>query len=810
MTLLSAGLNHTNFDSQPQHGFRLILRMAHMLFRRRFMTVLGVLLSVLGLVGSVTALPSRSALASQPQTRAGSSPSSVPLVTPLNTFAAGAGNQAYVGVTPFRIADTRAKSGCGNVSPGGSLGPGANVILTVVGATACAGTSGSVPSNATAVVLNVTVTRTTAPGFLTIWPAGSTMPTSSNVNWGTGNTVPNLTTVQLGSSPAGALGVHNGSMGATALVADVEGYYVPASSSSGQGHYYPLQNPTRICDTRASQPKNPCTAKTLGAAATLDVPVAGQGGIPVVGVEAVVANITVTNTTASSYATVWPTGSSVPTTSNLNWVATQTVANRVIVALGTNGDISIFNFAGDTDVVVDLSGYYLNSSGSATQGSLFMPIPPARICDTRPASISGAPDQCTSKTLGSGLANAKSATLQVQAAGEGGVPASTSNTPPTVVLLDVAVTDTTADSYLTVYPGGSRPTASDLNWTAGETRANLVIATLAPGGSVEVYNYNGSADVVIDVLGYFTAAADTWTEAVASGAGNPSPRCDAAMAYDQATGNIVMFGGAPVCNVAPTSDTTWLWNGSDWSAAFSSSSPAPSATLSMAYDAANQTVVLLAGYSGTNGEFLQTWTWNGTAWTEQFPTASPSSNDACCLAVDEMTYDAASNVVLLLTPAGNTWTWDGTNWTKVASSGPPNSGSLAYDAQTSQVIYFGGLISSNSNTGTTTDSNETWAWSGTAWAKLSPTTSPSPRIQPTMAYDPLNQSIVVFGGIGPCSGFGQCPSLDDTWAWNGSTWIAESPVSSPPPSVAGNGMAFDGSMIMGLDGSGNTWHYPTQ
>ena len=724
--------------------------------------------------------------------------------TPPSTFPAGAGNQAYVAVTPFRIADTRSASGCGNVSPAGSLAPGASATLTVVGAIACAGTSGSVPSGASAVVLNVTVTDTTAPGFLTIWPAGASKPTSSNVNWETGETVPNLTTVELGASPAGALSIYNGSMGTTDVVADVEGYYVSASSSSGSGHYYPLQAPTRICDTRTSQPKNPCTSKTLGPSSTLDVPVAGQGGIPVTGVEAVVANVTVTGTTANSYMTVWPAGVAAPTTSNLNWVAGQTVANRVVVALGTNGDISVFNFAGDTDVVVDMSGYYLGPSGSATQGNLFMPVAPARICDTRLASVSGAPDQCTGKTLGSGSAGASSATLQVQVAGQGGVPASTSTTPPTAALLDVAATDTTAGSYLTVYPGPTQPTASDLNWSAGETRANLVVASLAPGGSIQVFNYNGSADVVIDVLGYFTAAASTWTEALPAGAGNPSPRCGAGMAYDQATGEDVMFGGFS-CNPSNASGTTWTWNGSDWSAAFSSSSPAGAETLSMAYDAANQTVVLFAGFiNSSGGESVQTWTWNGTSWTQEFPTTSPSSSNACCMSPGEMSYDASAGVVVFLSPTANTWTWNGTNWTKVATTGPPGDGSLAYDAATSQLLYFGGEISG------TADSNETWAWNGTSWSKLTPAASPSARTVPAMAYDPANQTIVLFGGTGPCNSSGSCPSLDDTWLWNGSTWAQQSPEASPPPGLAGNAMAYDGSMIVGFDTGGGTWHYPTQ
>lgn len=68
----------------------------------------------------------------------------------------------------------------------------------------------------------------------------------------------------------------------------------------------------------------------------------------------------------------------------------------------------------------------------------------------------------------------------------------------------MTVTNTTAGSYLTAYPAGvTRPTASDIDWRAGETLPNLVVVAVGSGGVVDLYNYVGNADVVVDVEGYY-------------------------------------------------------------------------------------------------------------------------------------------------------------------------------------------------------------------------------------------------------------------------------------------------------------------
>ena len=122
-----------------------------------------------------------------------------------------------------------------------------------------------------------------------------------------------------------------------------------------------------------------------------------------------------------------------PTASNLNAVPGQTVANMVTVGPRRQRSRSpSFNYAGTTDVVVDVAGYY-------TDG--FHPVAPARIADTR-SGVCGV-------RLGPGE------TRQVAVAGVAGVPAGSAG----AVALNVTIVNPTAPTYLTVWPSGSRSPA---------------------------------------------------------------------------------------------------------------------------------------------------------------------------------------------------------------------------------------------------------------------------------------------------------------------------------------------------------------
>jgi hypothetical protein len=367
---------------------------------------------------------------------------------------------AYTAVTPVRLLDTR--------NGGSPLGAGGVRNLTVVGVTPGA------PAGASAVVLNVTVTNTTAASFLTVYPTGAAQPLASSLNWAAGTTIPGLVTVPVGAG--GAITMFN-AVGATDVVVDLEGYFAAPSGSAG-GEV--ALTPARITDTRTGSGK-PNAGNTLGVGGTVTVQVTGAGGVPASGASAAILNITVTNTSAAGALTVWPTGAVRPLASNLNWVAGQTAPNRVFVPVGSGGQVSIFNFAGSTDVVVDVSGYFTDATAS---GKLFTAVSPLRLVDTR----------LTGQTLGTG------GSFILQVSGVAGVPSGAS-----AVVLNVTVTNTNAPSFLVEYPSTvGLPTASDLNWVGGQTVANMAVASLGTTGAITFYNGVGSSDVVVDLAGWFS------------------------------------------------------------------------------------------------------------------------------------------------------------------------------------------------------------------------------------------------------------------------------------------------------------------
>lgn len=71
-----------------------------------------------------------------------------------------------------------------------------------------------------------------------------------------------------------------------------------------------------------------------------------------------VLNVTVTDTTASSFLTVWQDRAPLPVASDLNWVAGETVPNLTVVELSNQKQFDVYNFAVLADVVIDVDGFH--------------------------------------------------------------------------------------------------------------------------------------------------------------------------------------------------------------------------------------------------------------------------------------------------------------------------------------------------------------------------------------------------------------------------------------------------------------------
>jgi uncharacterized protein (DUF1501 family) len=283
----------------------------------------------------------------------------------------------------------------------------------------------------------------------------------------------------LGADPVQIMGQNFGTMELFSGAAPLE-IPPPPPLPPAVGRLMPI-NPERRLDTRSGlgHPRS-----KMGRSVEHTVVVGGVGNVPPNGVAAAVLNVTVTNPSDASWLTVWPTGEQRPVASNLNFSAGQTVPNLVLCKMGVNNRVSFYLDEGLGDVIADVVGYYATSGGSGLE-----PLTPARIADTRTASRVG-----------------RGETLEVQVTGKGGVPTSGVS----AVAVNVTVADPSAAGYLTVWPSGElRPEASSLNFVAGQTVPNLVVAKVGSNGKISIYNDTGSTHVIVDVTAWFSATGGT-------------------------------------------------------------------------------------------------------------------------------------------------------------------------------------------------------------------------------------------------------------------------------------------------------------
>jgi hypothetical protein len=350
------------------------------------------------------------------------------------------------------------------------------------------GVSGIPLTGVTAVSLNLTAVGPTAEGYVTVWPCGSTKPSTSNVNFVKNQIVPNAVI-----SPVDSTGkVCIASSAGTHVVVDINGWF---GSTSGLNAVTPL----RVFDTRSGTGGVPVgkVGALDGNGSALEVSVLSAIGQSAGAVSAVSLNLTATGTNASKYGgyvTAYPCGTR-PIASNLNFVANQTVPNAVIVPVSATGTVCFYVY-GQADLIADVNGWFAGGSG-------FNSLAPTRVFDTRSGS-GGVPVAKVGALDGSGMA------LKVQVAGTNGVPALGA----AAVMMNVTVDATTASAYggyVTAYPCDvTLPNSSNINFVSGQTIANSVVAPLSVNGEVCFYVY-GQAHVLADITGWLAAGATVYT-----------------------------------------------------------------------------------------------------------------------------------------------------------------------------------------------------------------------------------------------------------------------------------------------------------
>lgn len=184
-----------------------------------------------------------------------------------------------------------------------------------------------------------------------------------------------------------------------------------------------------------------------------------------------------------------------PTASSINFPANWIGANLVTVPIGADGMISIHNFAGATDVIVDVLGWYALDDGfrasTGTQGQQFQLIypQPQRVYDSREDPLGAFGDRdAIDLSLDFGADNPK-----VRA-----------------YMVNVTAVDATHPGYFNAWSGsGVEPTMSTVNYTPARAVPNMSVvpARLLDDGTMGFTvtgHTSGWTHLVVDVVGVFT------------------------------------------------------------------------------------------------------------------------------------------------------------------------------------------------------------------------------------------------------------------------------------------------------------------
>jgi len=417
-------------------------------------TVSGSVLTITG-VGSVTVQASQAGNANY------SAAAPVSVTFTVNQWTTAPGALLFVPMTPCRLVDTRNATG----PFGGPSIAGETSRSYVIPNSTC-----GVPSTVAAYSLNVTVVPHAGLGYLTVWPTGVAQPLVSILN-SDGRVKANAAIVPAGTS--GAISVY--ATDTTDVVLDINGYFVPATDTSALA-FYPL-TPCRVADTRNAS--GALGGPSLVGMQSRAFPILSSACNIPSSAQAYSLNFTAVPQDGLGYLSAWPTGQTWPGVSTLNVSPNNpVVANAAIVPAGTSGEINVLG-SNNTDVVIDINGYFAPVGSAAGSQALFT-VTPCRVLDTRSSS---------------GLMNG---TLPVNVTSSScGIPSSAE-----AFVLNATVVPTLGLGYLTLWPENeAQPVVSTLNADDGVIASNMAIVPTT-NGSIDAFS-SSSTQLILDISGYF-------------------------------------------------------------------------------------------------------------------------------------------------------------------------------------------------------------------------------------------------------------------------------------------------------------------
>jgi len=364
-----------------------------------------------------------------------------------------------------------------------------------------------VPSEATALAINLTMARPTGAGHAEIYPGEVTQPVAhaaSVLNWTDGERLANGLTVKIED---GKLTLK--SAGQADFYIDVVGYFKPrqvappTSAPQAQevgpstGTFHALTTPVRSFEQDVAPGSG-----TVESGVVVDLGKDKDGNaipdVDMAKVNAVVYNLTATNGSAPGHLRVQPfssTPGALTPTSALNWYGSgDVVANSSVARLGQDGKIVLYNGSSSpVKAIIDIQGYFVTDG----TGLRYFPVDPVRVFDSRVGDGAGKISHPAADIAVNNQIDELGRIYKYDV-----VPLNT-----WAIAANVTAVHGTSRDHFKVWPFGDVPNASLVNWpAAGHNRANATMMGVNAadnGARIKIESPSDGADAIVDVFGYF-------------------------------------------------------------------------------------------------------------------------------------------------------------------------------------------------------------------------------------------------------------------------------------------------------------------
>ncbi|HEV7428034.1 MAG TPA: kelch repeat-containing protein [Thermoanaerobaculia bacterium] len=215
---------------------------------------------------------------------------------------------------------------------------------------------------------------------------------------------------------------------------------------------------------------------------------------------------------------------------------------------------------------------------------------------------------------------------------------------------------------------------------------------------------------------------------------------------------------------------TYIFANKTWSSVGDLDYPVPRSLFTFATDPVNKLIYLFGGVNDST-VFYDFWTYQNGMFHPQTLSNQPTDCSSPTGA-----YDTGRSKLVVLCAGSATWEYDGATWTQydATKTAPPahRFGSVVYDETLKKIVYFGGFD------GSSVYLDQTWTFDGSTWVQVKKNPAPS-RSLTSMWYDPILKKTVIYGGLGRLTSTDRLTRYNDMWSFDGTGWTQIKPDVTP-------------------------------